>query len=71
MTQKDLKDGKKFVWKNRSSCHILEVEFQEPAPLTNWTSPFQAWFNGQLFGFKTFKELESKVNKLITKFNLK
>lgn len=69
MTQKELKEGKIFEW--CSEDHQLEVLFSDVSAKNNWCSPFQAWFNGTLFGFKTFKGLENKVNKLITKFNLK
>lgn len=69
MTNHELKNGQTFTFSNDE--FELEVLFKEPEPKANWTSPFQAWFNGKLFGFKTFKGLQNKVNALVQKFNLK
>lgn len=75
MTQKELKEGKKFFFTNERHQELIggddirgaTVLFHKP-----WNIPsFTIWFNGAIIhSSKTFKSCENRLNKLIEKWHL-
>ncbi len=81
MTQKELKSGESFFFNNELWCQENEITdsgddfrqaniyFKDHGPL--WARGFYLWFNGTLLHTsKTFKSLESRLDKLTLKWNL-
>lgn len=50
-----------------SEDHELTIDYGQEY---SWDDPFKIWFNGQLYGYKTFLAAQKKVIALIAKYNL-
>ncbi len=77
MTLQELKSGESFFFNNELWClsnesddlRQAEVVFKTDGP--SWSRGFRLWFNGKLLHTsKTFKSLETRLNKLRFKWNL-
>ena len=79
-TQQELKSGKQFLFNNENHQIMIGDDdirsamicFDgEDSGLPSWGHGFKIWFNGALIhSCKTFKSLESRLGKLIEKWNL-
>lgn len=66
----EIKKGDWIAFYNRRSEDILEVALNQDEERPNWAYNFHGYFNGEYFGFKTWKAFQKRVTQLITKYNL-